>query len=118
MNRVDLSLFSLFFLFSLSGCSNLNLEIDSDSMVRDNYGEMILPAQESSSLYYYYQGEKVFVNERKDLVALQFNDHASKEEFLSGLSSVSLLKEYSPDSDNYFPDSNLLNIVVLQSTHG
>ena len=86
----------LFLLLAVTGCSYMDMTPKTDS-----------------TLYYYYQGERIPLAERKDLIAFQFVDKESKDKFLSDLSSSSTLKRWNNDEGN-----NSLNILILQSVKG
>ena len=98
-------------LLAISGCSYMDMtegrEIDVE------LGSIPLTQKADSTLYYYYQGERIPLAERKDLIAFQFVDKKSKDKFLSELSSSSSLKTWNNDEGN-----NSLNILILQSVKG
>lgn len=79
--------------------------------------DSILPAQQTdSTLFYYYQGDKIPLTERKDLIAVQFIDIGSKNNFLSGLSNISNLKEWNENNSSL--KNNSQNILILQLENG
>ncbi len=108
MVNKSLKILLLFLLLAVTGCSYMDMtegrEIDVE------LGSLSLTQKADSTLYYYYQGERIPLAERKDLIAFQFVDKESKDKFLSELSSSSTLKRWNNDEGN-----NSLNILILQS---
>ena len=111
MVNKSLKILLLFLLLAVTGCSYMDMtegrEIDVE------LGSLSLTQKADSTLYYYYQGERIPLAERKDLIAFQFVDKESKDKFLSELSSSSTLKRWNNDEGN-----NSLNILILQSIKG
>ena len=111
MVNKSLKILLLFLLLAVTGCSYMDMtegrEIDVE------LGSLSLTQKADSTLYYYYQGERIPLAERKDLIAFQFVDKESKDKFLSELSSSSTLKRWNNDEGN-----NSLNILILQSEKG
>lgn len=116
LNSLILFALSIVFLF---GCSYLNLEPttedDSKLMITDSAtkGEN----QGEDTVYYYSQGEKLFLTERKELVAIQFRDEKQEAAFLSELPMVSSLKLWDSYNELYSVN-NPANILILQSIKG
>lgn len=111
MVNKSLKILLLFLLLAVTGCSYMDMtegrEIDVE------LGSLSLTPKTDSTLYYYYQGERIPLTERKDLIAFQFVDKESEDKFLSDLSSSSILKRWNNDEGN-----NSLNILILQSVKG
>lgn len=89
------------------------MDMTADREVVVDKGSIALSPQTDSTLFYYYQGEKIPLSERGDLIAFQFVDKESKDKFLSELSNSPTLTRWSKDDGN-----NSLNILILQSIKG
>ena len=71
----------VFFLLVVSGCSYM--DVTSEKEISGEIGGIVLSQKADSTLYYYYQGERIPLAERKDLIAFQFVNKESKDNFLS-----------------------------------
>lgn len=106
----------LLLLVAFEGCSYLDIRTEPD-IIAEKSGTGLSP-QSDSVFFYYYQGERIPLKERKDMVALQFINKDAKEDFLSGLSKMSSLTMWKMNDRNSYLENNPLNILILQSIEG
>ena len=74
MKRILYLFFALF--LGLPGCSYMDITADKEVVV--DMGSITLSPKTDSALFYYYQGERIPLAERKDLIALQFINSETK----------------------------------------
>lgn len=105
-------------LLAAAGCSNLN-PLEQPATLNQIICEDA-PADRSEGVYYYYFGEKVFLQEQGNLLLVCFNDDASLKEFVLGLTGVSSLQIWNSGKkvteETY--EGNFYNLVVLESSDG
>lgn len=114
MKRILYLFFALF--LGLPGCSYMDITADKEVVV--DMGSITLSPKTDSALFYYYQGERIPLAERKDLIALQFINSEAKDIFLSELSQMDKLSKWTKDNKGVYQENNSLNILILQSAKG
>lgn len=103
-------------LLVVTGCSLINIDeykMESVDTMEGIYGE-----RGETDVYYYYFDEKISLNERRDLLCIQFYESSSRERFVSGLTSISSLKIWDPYGKESYDWKNSFDILVLQSRNG
>ncbi len=108
----------LSFLFSLplllSGCLALELEKER-SRDSDILQEQQLATKRDYGSYYYYFDERIYLKERKDLIAICFQDEYALQMFISKQGSISSLKIWQQSQTGIMKAQNPYNLLVLQS---
>lgn len=104
-------------LFTMNSCSFMSITSNENTpMGIDGEGSFSSDQIIEDGVYYYYQGEKFYMTERTDLVALQFSDCETMEAFISNMSKVSCLKIWEQKGQiKQGSIGNPLNILVLSS---
>lgn len=81
--------------------------------------EITTKSSNESVFFYYYFGEKIYLQERNDLLFIRFTDNGSRKQFLSeSVNGVSSLKLYDPDGDGRFASESSFNLLILESVSG
>lgn len=104
----------------ICGCSYLNLETEvgtiNDISLETSYSRDDFTSKKA--VYYYSQGEKVYLEERKDLVAFKFIDSRAEDDFLSSVSKALELRLLDFSEHFQAPYSTIDNILIFQSIKG
>lgn len=74
--------------------------------------------QKTDGIYYYFFDEKIYLKERKDLVLVKFTDKIHKDNYISEIRCISSLKLWTPERKGFSNETNIHNIVVLESVDG
>ncbi len=67
------------------------------------------------AVYYYYFDEKIFLQERKDLLMVCFQDATARRDFIASINSVSSLKLWNPANSEKVNEDDCFNTLVIQS---
>ncbi len=114
--RYCIYLFNIIALFALGSCSSI-IAFDDDVDVSGEITTLPAEISDSSSLYYYYYGEPVYLTEVPDLVFLKFKDIDSRNLFISKITPLSLVQIWASDK---MPEQTKISsdILILQSLTG
>ncbi|MBQ9399644.1 MAG: S8 family serine peptidase [Bacteroidales bacterium] len=114
--RYCIYLFTIIALFALGSCSSI-IAFDDDVEVSGEITTLPAEIADSSSLYYYYYGEPVYLTEVPDLVFLKFKDIDSRNLFISKITPLSLAQIWASDK---MPEQTKISsdILILQSLTG
>lgn len=108
----------MFVLLCIEACSPLDFVNETP----DCYSEELATATKGSNasdIFYYYFVEKIFLQEREDMLFLKFVDNESRELFLKEiLNGISLLKVYNPSGELQFESPDSSDILILESGAG
>lgn len=112
-----------FFLMLLSilmlSCSYLDMENNMGNQTSEGNNEDVPPTlQKTDGIYYYFFDEKIYLKERKDLVLVKFTDKIHKDNYISEIRCISSLKLWTPERKGFSNETNIHNIVVLESVDG
>ncbi len=111
-------LFSFFFIVSLLfvGCSAFDLENEPQEKLgilqENQFGSVTC---EGEAVYYYYFDERVYLKERKDIIAICFQNEQALQRFISEQSSLFSLKVWGQSSSGNTNEPNPYNLLIVQS---
>lgn len=109
---------SILLLYLFVACSPLEL-IEAQEEDAAQEIEIRTKSSNESDIFYYYFGEKIYLQERNDLLFMRFTDSESREHFLSeSVNGVSSLKLYDPEGDGRFASESSFNLLILESVSG
>ena len=111
-------LLSLFFtlLYLLIGCSAFNLEqTDPGEMATSLNEQFATNSLKNDNLFYYHFDERIFLEERKNLVAICFQNEPALLKFISELNPLSALMTWSQSPSRSSNRNNPYNILILRS---
>jgi len=101
------------------GCSLLDLtenqQQDQDIVQEEKLATKALDESES---YYYYFDEKIFLQERRDLLLVCFIGEQERRDFIQELNNVSCWKVWNPSLSENWAEDNAYNLLILQTATG
>ena len=108
----------MFVLLCIEACSPLDFVNETPDYPSEELA-IATKGSSESDIFYYYFGEKIFLQEREDMLFLKFVDIESRELFLKEtLNGISLLKVYNPNGELQFESPDSSDILILESGAG